>query len=209
MKAPLLLPLLGLAFATFASAATPKTNTAPRAVSPPCCREGLPPGKYSDKSIYSLKAEWTADVGKTVRLDALRGRPQVVALFFTNCQHSCPLIVADMKRVEKSLPAKARGKVDFLLVSIDPQRDTVEALRAFREKYRLGLAHWSLLRGEPKDVQALAALLGFNYSPGSNTQFAHSLLLTVLNPAGEIVYQQAGLGGDVSGLVGTLVKVAK
>lgn len=173
-------------------AVTPKEPV--KTPEPPCCREGLPPGKFSDKSLYSLGSSWTADVGKEVKLDALRGRPQVMALFFTSCQHSCPLIVKDMKAIEKSLPINARDKVDFLLVSIDPERDTPEALRAFREKYALPIERWSLLRGKPGDVKKLADLVGFRYYPGSNLQFAHSLLVTVLNADGEIVYQQSGIG---------------
>lgn len=187
-----------LALFSIALGATPlwvaTAKTPAKAPEPPCCREGLPPGKFSEKSIYSLDATWTADVGKEVKLSALRGRPQVMALFFTSCEHSCPLIVKDMKAIEAGLPANVRDKVDFLLVSIDPARDTVEALRAFREKYELAIKHWSVLRGSTEDVKKLADLVGFRYYPGSNLQYAHSLLVTVVNPDGEIVFQQAGIG---------------
>jgi protein SCO1/2 len=192
MKAFILLLCSIALSATPLSAVTAKKPT--KAPEPPCCREGLPPGKFSEKSLYSLDSTWTADVGREVKLEALRGRPQVVALFFTSCQHSCPLIVKDMKAIEKGLPANVRGKVDFLLVSIDPERDTPEALRAFREKYALPIERWSLLRGKVEDVKKLAELMGFRYYPGSNLQYAHSLLITVLNPAGEIVFQQSGVG---------------
>ncbi len=165
-----------------------------KAPEPPCCRTGLPPGKFSEKSLYKLDSTWTADVGKDVKFSALRGRPQVMALFFTSCAHSCPLIVKDMKAIEEALPASARSKVDFLLVSIDPERDTPVELRAFREKYGLSIRHWSLLRGGPKEVKKVADWMGFRYYPGSNLQYAHSLLITVLNPEGEIVFQQSGLG---------------
>jgi protein SCO1 len=154
----------------------------------------LPPGKISEKSLYGLDSTWTADVGREVKLAALRGRPQVLALFFTSCEHSCPLIVKDMKAIEKGLPARAREKVDFLLVSIDPERDTPEALRAFRAKHGLGIKHWSLVRGSAADVKKLADMVGFRYYPGSAQQYAHSLLISVLNPAGEIVFQQSGIG---------------
>lgn len=161
---------------------------------PPCCREGLPPAKFSEKSLYTLNADWTADVGKVVKLSALRGRPQVVSLFFTNCAHSCPLIVKDMKAIEQALPANVRDQVDFLLVSIDPARDTPEALRAFREKHGLSMTRWSLLRGKPEDVQKLADRIGFRYYPGSTLQYAHSLLISVVDQSGEIVFQQSGMG---------------
>lgn len=187
----LLLGIIALGTTPLLAATSRKPAKAPE---PPCCRTGLPPGKFSEKSLYSLDSTWTADVGKEVKLSALRGRPQVMALFFTSCEHSCPLIVKDMKAIEEALPAKARNKVDFLLVSIDPERDTPVELRAFREKYGLSIRHWSLLRGGPKDVKKLADWMGFRYYPGSNLQYAHSLLITVLNPAGEIVFQQAGVG---------------
>ena len=167
----------------------------------------MPPGKFSEKSLYSLDSTWTADVGKEVKLEALRGRPQVMALFFTRCQHSCPLIVNDMKEIEKGLPASVRSKVDFLLVSIDPERDTPEALRAFRDKHGLSIEHWSLLRGKAEDVKKLADLVGFRYLPGSNLQYAHSLLISVLNPAGEIVFQQAGIGNRRDDALGTVLKL--
>jgi protein SCO1/2 len=118
----------------------------------------------------------------------------VVSLFFTNCAHSCPLIVKDMKAIEQALPANVRDQVDFLLVSIDPARDTPEALRAFREKHGLSMTRWSLLRGKPEDVQKLADRIGFRYYPGSTLQYAHSLLISVVDQGGEIVFQQSGMG---------------
>lgn len=176
---------------------------------PPCCREGLPPGKYSDQSLYKLDARWTSDVEREVKLEVLRGRPQVVALFFTNCEHSCPLIVADMKAIDKALPRTLRGKVDYLLVSIDPERDTPAALRAFRAKHELPTERWTLLRGTPEATRELAAMIGFRYLPGSPTQFAHSLLISIVNQSGEIVFQQAGVGGMPNEAVAALVHVTR
>ena len=174
---------------------------------PPCCREGLPPGKYSDKSLYRLDATWTSDVGREVKLEVLRGRPQVLVMFFTHCEHSCPLMVADMKAIDKALPRNVRGKVDFLLVSIDPERDTPEVLRAFRAKHELPTERWTLLRGSTETTRELAAMAGFNYQPGSPTQYAHSLLIWVLNESGEIVFQQVGIGRPKEDAVAALVRL--
>jgi len=174
---------------------------------PPCCREGLPPGKYSEQSLYRLGAKWTSDVGREVKLDVLRGRPQVIALFFTNCEHSCPLIVADLKAIDKALPRNVRGKVDFLLVSIDPERDTPEALRAFRAKHGLPTERWTLLRGSPEATRELATMIGFNYQPGSPTQYAHSLLISIVNESGEIVFQQVGVGRPADDAVAALLRL--
>lgn len=176
---------------------------------PPCCREGLPPGKYSNQSIYQLGATWTSDMGREIKLEVLRGRPQVIALFFTHCEHSCPLIVADLLAIDKALPREARGKVDFLLVSIDPERDTPEVLRAYRAMHGLPTERWTLLRGDPAATRAFADLLGFQYVPGSPTQFAHSLLVTIVDPSGEIVFQRAGTNRPPEDAVQVLSKLTK
>ncbi|MDR3405974.1 MAG: SCO family protein [Chthoniobacter sp.] len=207
MKTSLLLTAV-LACATTAYAVSTPT-TKPSTPTPPSCRVGLPPGKYSETSLYTLDSTWTTDAGREVKLDVLRGYPQVVAMFFTNCQHSCPFIVADMKGIEKALPRGVRGKVDFLLVSIDPSRDTPEVLRAYREKHNLGMEHWTLLRGSADAVKQLAEKLGFQYYPGSERQFGHTLVISVLNQSGEIVFQQAGIGALPDGAVDTLVRLLK
>ena len=176
---------------------------------PPCCREGLPPAKYSEKSLYSLKPIWTSDVGREVKLEVLRGRPQVIALFFTSCEHSCPLVVADLKAIDKALPAGLREKVDFLLVSIDPERDTPEVLRAFRAKHELPTERWTLLRGNAEATRQLAEMVGFNYQPGSPTQYAHSLLISIMDESGVVVFQQVGLGRPPENAVANLLKIMK
>jgi protein SCO1/2 len=60
----------------------------------------------------------------------------------------------------------------------------------------LNAPNWTLLRGAPDDVLELGALLGINYKKDLRGQFAHSNVITVLNPGGEIVRQIVGLNRD-------------
>ena len=173
---------------------------------PPCCR-ALPPGKPpTDKSLYQLDSVWTSDVGREVKLGVLRGRVQVVAMFFAQCEYACPIIVENMRAIERALPAAMRDRVDFLLVSFDTERDTPEVLRAYRKKTKLATAHWTLLRGRQDDVRELAALLGINYQRDARGQFSHSNVITVLNAEGEVVFQQAGLNKDSGETVAAIGK---
>lgn len=164
---------------------------------PPCCRELPGAASYSDRSLYQLESTWTSDTGRKIKLGVLRGRPQVLVMFFASCEYTCPIIVHDMKRIEQALPAALRGEVDFLLVSFDTARDTPAALRAYREKEKLATANWTLLQGKADDVRELAALLGINFQRDARGQFAHSNLITVLNTEGEIVHQLSGLKQDL------------
>jgi protein SCO1/2 len=173
---------------------------------PPCCRPALPSSTpLTDRSIYHLESVWTSDAGKTLPLSHFRGRTKIVALFFTHCEFACPILVNDLQRIEAALPAEAREKVDFLLVSIDPTRDTPKRLREFRAEKSLGLQHWTLLTGAEDDVRELAALLGVNYQRDARGQYAHSNLITVLGPDGEVVSQLKGLNQSIDELVRQIV----
>ena len=89
---------------------------------PPCCRETSPATPLAEKSLYLLESTWTSDFGKDVKLSVLRGRPQIVAMFFTTCEYACPIIIENMKSIEQAMPENLRNKVDFLLVSFDIER---------------------------------------------------------------------------------------
>ena len=163
---------------------------------PPCCRELPTRAPFTDRSIYQLESKWTSDLGREVPLGILRGRVQVVAMIFTTCESTCPVIVDDMKHLQQALPEKLRDRVDFLLISFDSERDTPEVLHAFREKMRLPTEHWTLLRGGTDDVREIAALLGVNFQKDTRGQFMHSNIITVLNGEGEVVHQQMGIRAE-------------
>ncbi len=172
-----------------------------------CCSSAEAAPAFTDKSLYQVGSRWTTDAGKEITLGALRGKPQVVAMFFANCQYACPLIVNDMRRIESALAPAQRARVGFTLVTFDPKRDTVQALAQYRQVRDLPSQSWTLLRGGPDDVQELAALLGVRYKQDARGQFAHSNVITVLNADGEIVHQQIGLNQNIEESVKVLAKL--
>ncbi|HYD85616.1 MAG TPA: SCO family protein, partial [Opitutus sp.] len=125
------------------------------------------------------------------------GRPTIVTMFFASCSYACPMLLSDLHRLREALPPAVREEAQFVLVSFDSERDTPEALRAYRERTNLNAKHWTLLHGDPAAVQDLAMLLGVKYKRDARGEYAHSNLITVLNAEGEIVHQQSGLQGEV------------
>ena len=69
----------------------------------------------------------TDQYGKPYRLADHRGK--VVLLFFgyAHCPDVCPVTLSNWARVEEALAAEA--DVEFVFVTVDPERDTVERLR--------------------------------------------------------------------------------
>lgn len=198
--------ILGAALALLVAGAANAADAGPSS----CCVPAALPAtaNFTDKSLYQTESKWTTDTGKRIKLGALKGKPQVVAMFFANCQYACPIIVNDMKRIEAALTPEQRANVGFTLVSFDAKRDTPAALAAYRLTHALPADNWTLLHGEPDDVLELAALLGLQFKEDANGQFAHSNVITILNAQGEIVHQQIGLNQDIKETVRILRQLA-
>lgn len=149
----------------------------------------------AERSIYQLDSHWVEDNGHALRLPALEGDMQLLALIYTTCTGTCPLTVKAMQMFSRNMPGDIQGKIRFLLVTVDPEQDTLPVLREYRREMKLD-RHWKLLRGSPQDVRELAAVLGFNYEQIESGQFAHSNLITVLDERGEIIHQQNDFVSD-------------
>jgi protein SCO1 len=198
--------ILGAVLAILATGTANAADAGPAS----CC---VPPASsartnFTGKSLYQTESKWTTDTGKRIKLGELKGKPQVVTMFFANCQYACPIIVNDMKRMEAALTADQCTNVGFTLVSFDTKRDTPAALAAYRLTHVLPADNWTLLQGEPDDVLELAALLGLQFKADANGQFAHSNVITILNAQGEIVHQEIGLNQDIKETVRILRQLA-
>lgn len=162
-----------------------------------CCHPEIPAAApLPASSLYQLDAGFADDANRAVKLVELRGRPVAITMFFSSCTYACPLIVQDLTRLREKLPADIRDRALLVLVSFDTKRDTPEALRAFRDARKLD-AQWVLLGGDDDSVRELAALLGVKFKREADGQFAHSNLVTILSPDGEIVHQRTGLRGGI------------
>ena len=192
--------LLLLALATTLPACAPGTSTPGTSASAEAARPSGPP---PDESIYQMDAAWTDHHGDALQLADLRGGPVLMSLVFTNCASACPLTVEDMKALARALPEP--DDVRFVLVSLDPARDTLAAMRHFADAHHL-TGDWTLLRGTPDDVQMLAALLNVRYRPTPDGQVAHSNLIHVLDSDGRLITQQEGLGTDPAATVAAVAQ---
>jgi len=168
-----------------------------------CCSE-IGSSKVSENSIYQLESVWKTEAGKKIMLHNLKGKKQIMAMVFTSCTYACPLIVNDMKKIESQIK---RDDVNFLLISIDPKRDTPETLMQYAKNNKLDMKRWHLLTGDENSISELAAVLGFKYKKEPDGSFSHSNIINVLNEAGEVAYQHFGLNQDTQDVLDELQKL--
>ena len=155
------------------------------------------PAVTDDGSVYDLAGSWRDQDGRATTLGELAGRPRVVAMIYTQCTHTCPLILGDLKRLEAALTPQERAGAGFVLVTLDPEHDTPQALAEFAHRSRLDPARWTLLTASPGDVRQLAAVLGVRYRAGQAGEIAHTNAITILDATGAVAYQQRGVGDGI------------
>lgn len=85
-----------------------------------CAHRGSAPG-------FTL----TDQNGSAWSLDAQHGKAVVLTFGFTHCQDTCPATLAKISRAT----AKLGERVEIAFVTVDPQRDSPAALRAFLARF--------------------------------------------------------------------------
>ena len=145
-----------------------------------------------DYSIYQVGGEWTDHNNNKLELETLKGKNQVVVMAYTSCQHTCPILVRGMKQIEKGLTDEARADTEFLLVTLDTQRDTVPVMKNYAEHNDLG-DHWHLIRSTEANTRMLANTLNIKYQFTDNGDINHSNLLSILDKQGRLVAQEIGV----------------
>jgi protein SCO1 len=160
-------------------------------------------------SLYQLKAPLIAQDGKAIGLDVYRGQPVLVTMFYASCQATCPLIIDTLRAVEKATPADRAKNLRVLLISIDPVRDTPEALAATARERRIDTTRWTLAHADERTVRLVAAALGVQYRQLPSGEFSHATQISVLDAQGKIVAQSDQLGRADEDLVNAIGAAGK
>lgn len=155
-------------------------------------------------SVYQLDNEWFNQEGDKIKLSSLQGKKQIVAMIYTHCLHTCPVIISSMQLLENEL--KNNDEYGFLLVSLTPSSDTPEVLKEFSIKRKLNLNNWKLLTASDKDVRNLAMALNIKYKAAADEEVAHSNLITILDEQGVILFQ---IMGNLAGVKEAQQKLSK
>jgi protein SCO1/2 len=99
--------------------------------------------------------------GKTVQFydDLIKDKRVLINFIFTECTDMCPLATAKLAQVQKMLGARVGQEIFIYSISLDPEHDTPEALKAYAAKYGAGPG-WLFLTGTRKNIDAVRFKLG-------------------------------------------------
>jgi protein SCO1/2 len=96
-------------------------------------------------------------------LAAFNGKIVVLTDFMTLCQEVCPITTAQLVQVDNAVQrAGLADKVQFVEITVDPERDTPDQLHAYRSFAELP-SNFSLLTGTPENLATLWKYVGVGY----------------------------------------------
>jgi protein SCO1/2 len=93
--------------------------------------------------------------GKEVGLDDLNGKIVVANFFFTSCPSICPKLTRNMKRLQDAFK-KTDTIVRFVSFTVDPERDSVQKIKAYGDKFSIDHDTWWMLTGDRKVIYDVA-----------------------------------------------------
>ncbi len=134
--------------------------------------------------------------GQTKTLADFKGKIPIVFFGFAQCPDVCPTTMAEIAEVKKSL-GKDGEKVTAIFITVDPERDTPQVLKAYMESFD---PSFTALRGSSEQVAQLAKDFKVYYkkvdgkTPTSYT-YDHTAASFVFDTDGKLrLYTRYGMG---------------
>ena len=153
-------------------------------------REATPPPVYGELPSVSLVDQNGAAFDTA---EEMRGEIWVVGFIFTRCTTTCPTVTAAMRGFQEEIhDARLDKFVEFASVSVDPEHDTPEVLRAYAQTHGVSTENWTFLTGSQAEIHHFV-VDGFKLAigekkelPGGAFDIAHSLKLGLVDRRGKI-----------------------
>ena len=111
---------------------------------------------------YFTNLELITQDGETVRFfdDVLKDKVVVINFIFTNCEGACPLITHKLTLVRDGLEGKIGNPIQFVSLSLDPERDTPAAMKEFAKTHHADHDGWVFLTGKSENLDNIIKRLG-------------------------------------------------
>lgn len=94
--------------------------------------------------------------------DLVKNKKVSMNFFYTNCDEVCPLVMANLAKVQRLLGNHVGRDFQMYSFTLKPEEDSVTAIRNHRQS--LGARPgWTFLTGKPQDLETLRAAIGFKY----------------------------------------------
>lgn len=122
--------------------------------------------------------------GQTVTNADLRGKIWIADFIFTRCKGPCPLMTARMLEMQKALTKTP--EVKLVSVTVDPEFDTPEVLKAYAEANHADPERWKFLTGDKAVIEKLVTEGFMQHLTEENGEPVHGTMFLIVDGNGMV-----------------------
>jgi protein SCO1 len=151
--------------------------------------------KYKGDFSYEVQDfTFTNQDGKEVSKSDFDGKIWLVDFIYTSCETECPQMTYNKQKIERALQEEGIDDVQFVSFSIDPERDTPEALKEYGEVRGIEFDNWTFLTGYDFKTIKEFAVKSFKTPVEvlEDKSFMHGVLFTIVSPEGNAIKSYNG-----------------
>lgn len=139
----------------------------------------------------------TAD-GTHTSFAATAGKVRIATMIYAHCPGVCPTTIEALRGIERGLTMEQQDKLSVVLLSLDPTRDSPQALQSFARERGITSSRWLLGRTtSERDAQAFASAVGLRFRPLSDGSIDHSTALALIDARGRLLARASNAGETV------------
>lgn len=149
---------------------------------------------------------------KKVSLSDFKGKVVLVTFLYTQCPYpeKCPMLAQKLGKTRDLLDQVegAKGQFQVISITLDPKRDTPEALKQYAQGQDENATNWTFMTGKASEVNKVASLFGVIYYTEKGV-IDHNMRTAVLDKSGKLVKLFTGNDwkpGEAAALVRDLVQ---
>ena len=132
-----------------------------------------------------------------------------VTFIYATCADTCPLLTAKLAGLQQRLGSDFGRRVHFVSITVDPERDTPDALRHYARAHGANPAGWAFLTGSPAEIQDVARRYGVVARKTARGDVDHTFLTSIIDPRGVLRVQYMGVRFDPEELLRDLQSVLR
>ena len=133
-------------------------------------------------------------------IEESRGKIRLIHYIFTHCSKACPTQTSRLVTVQNNLDDHISDHIEFLSISIDPDRDTPARMKKFAIDRNVDFKNWKFATGKAENLSAIADYLNANVI-GDEEVMDHRLVVFMLGPKGQLLQTYTGSDLDAKRLV--------
>jgi protein SCO1/2 len=179
--------------------------------------EGVEDNRYDDDTALEVSQgalgnlvrnqRFVTPDGGEGRIDQFRGKPLVLSLVYTSCNHICPMTTRNLARaVMKAREALATDAFNVVTLGFDSRFDTPDRMGFFASLQEVGDSHWYMASMDETAVNELSEDVGFLFHRAAGG-FEHLVQTTIIDANGRVYRQVYGQSFNTPLLVDPLISL--